>query len=108
MKAAASDRGAILDFAGLHHLSPGLRDGRPALLPEGETAGRCGWAPFFDAVERLGLALAWDPADPDEASLVPAAEARPLERHPTLAEGLDRARRFVKALKGGSPPAGGG
>jgi len=52
MKAAARDRGAVLDFAGLHHLSPGLRDGRPALLHEGETAGRCGWAAFFEA---LGL-----------------------------------------------------
>ena len=107
MKAATRDRGAILDFAGLHHLSPGLRDGRPALLPEGETAGRCGWATFFEAVERLGLALAWDPADPGAASLVPAAESRPLERHSTVAAGVDRARRFVEAFRRGSPPAGG-
>jgi hypothetical protein len=108
MKAATRDRGAILDFAGMHHLSPGLRDGRPALLPGGEAAGRCGWAPFFEAVERAGLALAWDPEDPGAAGLVPSDEARPHERHATLAEGIDRARRFVEAFRRGPPPAGGG
>jgi hypothetical protein len=108
MQAATSDRGAILDFAGMHHLSPGLRDGRPALLSEGETAGRCGWAPFFEAVDRLALALAWDLAVPERASLVPAAEARPLERHASLADGIDRARRFVRAFRREAPPPAAG
>jgi len=105
VKVATRDRGEVLDLAGREHLSPGLRDGRPVWLPEGETAGRCGWAPFFEAAERAGLAAAWDPDAPGSATLLPAGEARPLERHATLADGIDRARRFVRACRRAAPPA---
>ena len=57
--------------AGRARLSPALREGAPALLPQGETAGRCGWAPFFAALEAHRLALSWDDADPASARLVP-------------------------------------
>lgn len=99
MRMATRDRGQILDVAGFHSLSPGLRDGRPALLPEGEPSGRTGWAPFFEAMERSGLALAWDPAGPGEPALVTGSEARPLERHRTVADGAASARRFLRALR---------
>ncbi len=76
MKLATHDRGAILNLAGFRLLSPALRDGAPALLEHGETAGRTGWEPFFDALDRAGLVLAWDTEDPASARLVPASEAR--------------------------------
>lgn len=98
MKTATTDRGAILQHAGLHSLSPALRDGKPLLVAEGDTAGRCGWQPFFEAAERSRLALAWDTDDPGAASLVAAALARPHLPHPTFAAGLARTRRFLRAL----------
>jgi hypothetical protein len=58
------DRGEILHRAGRARLSPALRDGVPVLVPMDETAGRCGWAPFFAALEERRLAVAWDDADP--------------------------------------------
>ena len=61
--------------AGRARLSPALREGAPALLPQGETAGRCGWAPFFAALEGRRLAVAWDDADPGSVRLVPRAKA---------------------------------
>ncbi len=61
--------------AGRARLSPALRDGAPALLPQGETAGRCGWAPFFAALEARRLAVAWDDADPGIVRIVPLSEA---------------------------------
>jgi hypothetical protein len=72
---ATTDRGEILHAAGRARLSPALRDGAPALLPHGETAGRCGWAPFFAALEARRLAVAWDASDPSTVRLVPLAEA---------------------------------
>jgi hypothetical protein len=57
--------------AGRARLSPALRDGAPALLPPGDTAGRCGWAPFFAALEARRLAVAWDDADPPALRIVP-------------------------------------
>jgi len=107
MREATRDRGEILNFAGSHRMSPGVREGRPQLLPEGETGGRTGWEAFFESMERGRLALAWDPASPESAELVPAAEARPLEKHPNLAEGLERTRRFLQAFRRQAPPAGG-
>ena len=98
MKRATHDRGAILDLAGFRHLSPALRDGAPALLEQGETAGRTGWEPFFAALDRAGLVLSWDTEDPASVRAVPVAEARPLERHPTFAAAMDRTRRFVRAF----------
>jgi hypothetical protein len=52
-----TDRGEILHLAGRHRLSPAVRRGAPALLPVGDTQGRCGWAPFFAALTRAGLAV---------------------------------------------------
>jgi hypothetical protein len=70
---ATTDRGEIMHAAGRARLSPALRDGAPALLPTDETAGRCGWAPFFAALEARRLAVAWDDADPASLRIVPAA-----------------------------------
>ena len=51
------DRADILHLAGRRRLSPALRAGAPALVPVGEREGRCGWEPFFAALERRGLAV---------------------------------------------------
>ncbi len=56
-----TDRGDIIHEAGRRRLSPALRDGAPALVPPGDTAGRCGWAPFFAALEARRLAVALEP-----------------------------------------------
>ena len=105
MKTATSDRGAFLYAAGLQQLSPALEGGRPRLAGHGDTAGRCGWEAFFAAVDRARLTLVFDPEDPSATALVPAEEGRALEPHRSLAEGLERARRFARALRG-TPPAG--
>jgi hypothetical protein len=107
MRISTHDRAALLDVAGEGHLSPALRDGVPLLVPEGETAGRTGWGTFFAALDRAGLQVAWEVDDPASARAVPVAEARPLERHPTLADGLARTRRFLAAWKGQIPKADG-
>jgi hypothetical protein len=70
---ATTDRGEIMHAAGRARLSPALREGAPALLAQGDTAGRCGWAPFFRALAARRLAVAWDDADPATARVVPAA-----------------------------------
>ena len=49
------DRRDILHLAGRRRLSPALKSGLPALVTVGETAGRCGWEPFFAALEGTGL-----------------------------------------------------
>ncbi len=59
--------------AGRARLSPALQGGVPALLPPGETAGRCGWAPFFAALEERRLAVVWDDAEPTALRVVPRA-----------------------------------
>jgi hypothetical protein len=66
------DRGEILHRAGRARLSPALRDGIPALVPIEETAGRCGWAPFFAALERRRMAVEWKGDDPGAIRVVPA------------------------------------
>jgi hypothetical protein len=53
-----TDHGDIIHLAGRHRLSPAVRDGVPALVPVGDGRGRCGWAPFFAALARAGLAVA--------------------------------------------------
>lgn len=68
---ATTVRGEIMHAAGRARLSPALRDGAPALVGHGETAGRCGWAPFFRALEARRLAVAWEDADPAALRLVP-------------------------------------
>jgi len=72
---ATTDRGEIMHAAGRARLSPALRDGAPALLPQSETPGRCGWAPFFEALEARRLAVAWDEGDPSSVRIVPGAGA---------------------------------
>jgi hypothetical protein len=104
MKVATHDRGEVLSLAGFHHLSPALVDGAPRLVDEGENAGRTGWGPFFAALESAGLVMAWDTEDPSTAAPIPAAAGRPMERHPTLAAGIERTRRFVRACRGEKPP----
>lgn len=108
---ASVDRGEIIHLAGRHRLSPALREGAPALVAQGDGAGRCGWAPFFAALEARRLAVAFEPDDPDSIRIVarprdPGA-ARP---SPSAAAGPDRsaigvARRFLAALRGRWPPA---
>jgi len=100
---AATDRAEIMHLAGRARLSPVLREGAPALVPAGETAGRCGWAAFFAALEARRLAVSIDPADPASARLVPAADV-PRRRGGGLAGALAGARRFLAALRG-RPPA---
>lgn len=104
MKVATHDRGQVLDFAGANHLSPALREGVPLLVDAHDTPGRTGWEPFFFALERAGLALAWDTEDATAVRAVPLAEALPLEHHPSFADGLARTRRFVSALRGAAAP----
>ncbi len=98
MKTASSDRGQILHLAGLHSLSPALAGGVPRLV-SGPDPARCGWEPFFAAVERRRLALVLDPEDPSSAGFVAAREARPFRRpHPGLAAFLSHSGRFLRAL----------
>lgn len=54
---AIEDRCDVIHLAGRRRLSPAVRDGTPALVPLGELSGRCGWAPFFAALERRGLTV---------------------------------------------------
>jgi hypothetical protein len=68
---ATTDRGEIMHAAGRARLSPALRDGAPALVPQGEAAGRCGWEPFFAALGAKRLAVAWDAGDPSALRVVP-------------------------------------
>jgi hypothetical protein len=52
---ATRDRCDIIHLAGRLRLSPALLDGAPTLVPVGDQAGRCGWEPFFAALDRAGL-----------------------------------------------------
>jgi hypothetical protein len=80
VKLATHDRGAALNLAGFHHLSPALRDGLPVLVGEGETAGRIGWETFFAALEQRDLVLSWDTEDPGSVASIPASEGRNLKQ----------------------------
>ncbi len=72
-----TDRGDILHLAGRQRLSPAVRAGAPLLLPVGDPAGRCGWAPFFAALERAGLAVVpGDEAGDGPPRLVPRTGRR--------------------------------
>ncbi len=99
MRVASHDRGAILDLAGNGHLSPAIRDGVPALVPEEDKAGRDGWKAFFAALDARGLAVAWETDDPSSAQVIPAAEAAALVHHSTFADGMARTRRFLAAWR---------
>jgi hypothetical protein len=94
------DRGEIMHLAGFHRLSPALRDGAPVLAAPGDPAGgRCGWAPFFAALERRALAVAWEPGDAGSVRLVRRDERMPSPPRPAP---LAEARRFLRAWRGGS------
>lgn len=101
MSTATDDRGAILHFAARHALSPGLRGDRPGLAAEKEEGfQRCGWEPFFAALDAAGPALLIDDGDPAAARPSPPSASRPRSA-PAAAE---TARRFFRALRG--PPPG--
>ncbi len=91
------DRADVIHFAGRHRLSPALREGAPALVAHGEEGERCGWEPFFRAMDERALAL---DADPDSGAFrfVPAAQARRRRTGPGAA--LSEACRFLAALRG--------
>jgi hypothetical protein len=95
---ATTDRGDVIHFSGRHKLSPALRDGAPALVGHGDAAGRCGWAPFFRAMDERGLALAFDAEDGGSARFVPRAEARadPVGHGPGP---LEEGRLFLAGLR---------
>jgi hypothetical protein len=57
---ATRDRCDIIHLAGRLRLSPAVRDGNPLLVPVGDQAGRCGWEPFFAALDRGGRWVAED------------------------------------------------
>lgn len=107
---ATTDRETIVHLAGRHRLSPALRGGTPALVPHGEVAGRCGWAPFFAALAEHGLAVAFEPDDPGSVRLVSLAATSP-GRASAGAPGASsrgawaEARRFLAALRGRYRPA---
>ena len=102
MKVATRDRGEIVHLAGLLGLSPALKDGAPAFSAGHDPSlKRCGWEPFFAALEARGLEPAFDTEDPGAAALLPRSEARPLERgHASLAAALAHSGRFLRALLG--------
>jgi hypothetical protein len=97
---ATLDRGAILHHAGLHRLSPALRDGAPALVPPGEGAGeRCGWEAFFRVLEARGLAAEIE-AERPAVSFVPRAGARSPAGPSALRREVGEALRFLRAFAG--------
>lgn len=102
---ATSDRGEIVHLAGRLRLSPALRDSAPALVGIAETAGRCGWAEFFAALEARRLAVAAGPDGAGPVSLV-ARDASGLPRPSPGARAraaVAEARRFFAALRGRPP-----
>jgi hypothetical protein len=101
------DRADIVHFAGRHRLSPAVRDGAPALVGQGEQAGRCGWADFFAAMSARELAASFEPEDPASFRFTSRGAA---SGHPPGAPGRERgafaeARRFLAALLGRLPRA---
>lgn len=99
MRVATHDRGEIIHLAGLLGLSPALKDGAPAFSAGHDPAlKRCGWEPFFTALEARGQEPAFD-TEAAAAAMLPRAEARPLERgHASPAEALAHSGRFLRAL----------
>lgn len=100
------DRGEIIHFAGRHRLSPALAGASPTLVAPGESAPRCGWADFFAAMGRAGLAASLDPEDAGSFKLVGRGAAAASGAAPAHARGaFEEARRFLAALRGRLPPA---
>jgi len=116
-----ADRADIIHFAGRHRLSPAVRDGAPLLVATGDAAGRCGWAPFFEALRARGLALSFEPGaeaftfvparaasgHPSAAAAAPPSPSSSPSPGPARVGGvLAEARRFLAALLGRpAPPA---
>ena len=80
------DRGEIIHHAGRHGLTPALADGAPVLLGPGEPGRRCGWAPFFSALDARGEAL--DLASDGAARRAPRAGGPSPAGHPSAAAGF--------------------
>ncbi len=84
---ATRDRCDIIHLAGRLRLSPAVRDGDPLLVPVGDNAGRCGWEPFFAALERGGR---WVTVDDGGAARIvrgpPSGSARPRRAPPPAGE----------------------
>jgi hypothetical protein len=101
------DRADVIHFAGRHRLSPALREGAPALVAPGEAGERCGWAPFFAALESRGLAVSFEPDEAASVSFVAAraAAGRPASAPARGAGAFAEARRFLAALRGRLPRA---
>jgi hypothetical protein len=97
---ATTDRGTIIHLAGRARLSPAVRDGVPAFAGPGDLAGRCGWAPFFEALEGRDLAVAWDDDEAPDLRFVARETAAP---PPRRGRALEEARRFLRALRGRAP-----
>lgn len=107
MARTLSDRGEILHFAGLHHLSPALdAEGRPALVGGArKDLVRCGWEPFFEKVDKGRLALAFDLDELSSARFVTTPRARPSGLLCALEKAVRHSRRFLRALfDGGTWP----
>ncbi len=96
-----TDRGAIIHFAGFHHLSPALDGkGMPAFSEEASPElKRCGWATFFEAAGSRGLAMSYALEDGASARFVAGREAHD-EGAPThgLGEAIAHSRRFLANL----------
>lgn len=95
----AADRAVILHLAGRHRLSPALRDGAPALLGPGDVNGRCGWEPFFRALQERRQAIAFEEDGTARAVPGTGVPAHP----PSKGDALGEARRFLAALAGRWP-----
>jgi hypothetical protein len=93
------DRAEVIHFAGFHHLSPALgAAGEPAFSSgAGDGLARCGWAPWFEALSRRGLAVAFERKDASSVRFVPESEARD---HPGAGSAVEHARRFWRAWRG--------
>ena len=99
---ASADRGEIIHLAGLHRLSPALRDGAPALVGPGEPGARCGWEAFFGALSARRGAVAWT-ADGGAAAVrvVSLGEAhRDPPHRASLRRALRQAADFLRAWRG--------
>jgi hypothetical protein len=89
-----TDRSDVIHGLGARELSPAVRDGAPALATLGDRDGRCGWAPFFAALDARRLAV---DLGEGEARIVPRGDAPP-EAHAGSA--LAGASAFLDALRG--------
>jgi hypothetical protein len=99
--AATTDHGEIIHGAGFRRLSPALDgQGGPAFssgpASPGDGLTRCGWAPFFEALQRRDLAVDFGEDEASPPSLVPAASAA--HGGAGLAGAMAHARRFWAAL----------